>query len=101
MKAAIAVLATLIVLPFEFDYDLALLAIPIAAALRRTEGAAPGVKTALALMALAPILIAPLTRFLYLPIGPIALWSGMAALLAISWRGTRAAGPSLAPSRAA
>jgi len=82
LKAGVAVLATLIALPYLFDYDLALLAVPIGAAAKRAGGAPAGVKSALVLLAVTPILLAPLGRYLHVPIGPAALWCGLWALLA-------------------
>jgi hypothetical protein len=87
--AAAAILATLIALPYLFDYDLALLAVPIAIAGRRlaslSEGPA-GTRAALALLAVLPIALAPLCQYARLPIGPIALWCGLLAVLAIERR---------------
>jgi len=45
-----------------------------------------GILTWSLVVALAPILIAPVTRYLYLPIGPVALWSGLVVLLMKSGR---------------
>jgi hypothetical protein len=83
LKAGVAVLATLIALPYLFDYDLALLAVPIAVAARRAAGAPVGVKSVLVLLAFLPIIVAPLGHYLHIPIGPAALWCGLWALLAL------------------
>jgi hypothetical protein len=93
IKAGAAVLATLIVLPYVFDYDLTLLAIPLAAGLRRVteRPAPPGARSGLAVLALLPIAQVPLARWLHLPVGPLALWWGLLALLACQ------AGESRAP----
>jgi hypothetical protein len=96
LKAGVAVLATLIVLPYLFDYDLALLAIPIGAAMisiARRPSAPLGVKTMLAVLAVTPILLAPIGQGLRLPLGPPALWGGLAALLALLRREARAPAP--------
>jgi hypothetical protein len=94
VKAGVAVLVTLISLPEIFDYDLALLAIPIAAAARRAEGAATGVKSTLVVLAVTPLILAPLARFAHVPIGPVVLWCGLLALLSLA----RSAKPGYAPS---
>jgi hypothetical protein len=85
LAAAAAILATLIALPYLFDYDLALLAVPIAVAARAaSEQTPPGARSALVLLAILPIALAPLGKYLFLPIGPIALWCGFLAILAIA-----------------
>ncbi len=85
LKAGLAIIATLIILPYSFDYDLVLLAAPIAAALKATLERQPpvGVRSALVLLAVLPIVLAPLGELLWLPIGPVALWCGLFALLAL------------------
>lgn len=85
LAAAAAILATLIALPYLFDYDLALLAVPIAIAARHVSVGAPaGAKSSLVLLAILPIVLAPLGKYAFLPIGPIALWCGFLGLLAIA-----------------
>jgi hypothetical protein len=84
LKAGLAVIATLIVLPYLFDYDLMTLAIPIAVALKALNGwdAPPGARIGLVAMAVMPILVGPIGRYAHLPIGPAALWFGFFTL----WR---------------
>jgi len=74
------------VLPYSFDYDLVLLAIPIAVALKAVldEPAPPGVRVALVLLAITPIFLAPLDQWLHTPIGPVALWCGLLAVLSLA-----------------
>lgn len=94
LKAGLAVLATLIVLPYDFDYDLVLLAIPIGAVLKATAGkdAVPGVNAALVLLSVTPILVGPAAKWVHLPIGPLALWAGLFVVLKLL-SGSRALGP--------
>ncbi len=81
MAAAAAILATLIALPYLFDYDLALLAVPIAVAARRAGPEAPvGSRTALIYLAVLPIVLAPLGKYAHTPLGPVVLWAGLLAL---------------------
>ena len=81
MAAAGAILATLIALPYLFDYDLALLAVPIAVAARRAGPEAPvGSRTALIYLAVLPIVLAPLGKYAHTPLGPVVLWAGLLAL---------------------
>lgn len=82
LKAGLAVLATLIVLPYIFDYDLALLAIPIGVALKAMldRRAPAGIRSVLVLLALTPILVAPLGKWMHLPLGSVALWCGFFAM---------------------
>ncbi|HEY1560518.1 MAG TPA: glycosyltransferase family 87 protein [Caulobacteraceae bacterium] len=81
MAAAGAILATLIALPYLFDYDLALLAVPIAVAARRAGPEAPvGSRTALIYLAVLPIVLATLGKYAHTPLGPVVLWAGLLAL---------------------
>lgn len=83
IKAGLAILATLIVLPYAFDYDLTLLAIPIGVGLKAVleREAVPGVRIVLVLLAVTPILCGPINHYLFVPFGPLALWCGLVALL--------------------
>lgn len=82
IKAGLAVIATLIVLPYAFDYDLVMLAIPIGVALNTLleRPAPPWILCGLILLSVTPILIDPVTDMLGVPIGPLALWWGFLAL---------------------
>jgi hypothetical protein len=84
LKAGLGVVATLIVLPYLFDYDLAALAVPIAVGLKAIQGrdGPPGARIGLVAMALTPILVGPVGRWLHAPIGPAALGFGYLTL----WR---------------
>jgi hypothetical protein len=82
LKAGLAVIATLIVLPYLFDYDLMTLAVPIAVGLKamRGRGGPTGAKIGLVVLAVTPILVGPIGRWLHIPIGPAALWFGFFTL---------------------
>ncbi|HEY1879524.1 MAG TPA: glycosyltransferase family 87 protein [Caulobacteraceae bacterium] len=96
MAAAAAILATLIALPYLFDYDLALLAVPIAVAARRAGAEAPiGSRTALIYLAVLPIVLAPLGKYAHTPLGPAVLWAGLLALRSM-WLGSMSLEPALA-----
>ena len=84
LKAGLGVIATLIVLPYLFDYDLMALALPIAVGLKAIHGREGPVGARIGLVALAvtPILVGPMGRWLHAPIGPAALWFGYFTL----WR---------------
>ncbi len=84
LKAGLAVIATLIVLPYLFDYDLMALALPIAVGLKAIHGreGPVGVRIGLVALAVTPILVGPMGRWLHAPIGPVALWFGYFTL----WR---------------
>lgn len=84
LKAGLAVIATLIVLPYLFDYDLLALAVPIAVGLKAIHGREGPVGARIGLVALAvtPILVGPAGRWLHAPVGPAALWLGYFTL----WR---------------
>jgi len=86
------VAATLLASPFLLDYDLTLLAIPLAWLAREglSAGFAPGEKSVLALAFVLPLFSRPLAGTLGLPVAPLAI----AALLALVLR--RAAAPSRA-----
>jgi hypothetical protein len=88
LRVALAVTATCLISPFIYDYDLAVLAVPIA--LLAADGLrvgefVPGVKSVLVAAWFAPLLGAPLARFAHLPIMP-ALLLAMLAACYFSWR---------------
>jgi len=85
LKAGVAVIATLIVLPYAFDYDLALLAIPIGVGVKSQleRPTIPGARVALALLALSPVFLSPVSLYLGVPLEPAVLWGGLLALLAM------------------
>jgi hypothetical protein len=92
LKAGLAVIATLIVLPYLFDYDLMTLAVPVAVGLKATHGrpAPAGTRIGLVVMAVTPILVGSVGRWLHLPIGPAALWLGYITLARIlAWDAAR------------
>ncbi|HEY2481464.1 MAG TPA: glycosyltransferase family 87 protein [Caulobacteraceae bacterium] len=93
LKAGLGVLATLIVLPYLFDYDLMTLAVPIAVGLKAIHGreGLVGARIGLVAMAVTPILVGPVGRWLHAPIGPAALWFGYFTLWRVLARD--AAGP--------
>jgi hypothetical protein len=84
LKAGVGVLATLIVLPYLFDYDLMVLAAPIAVGLKaiHDRGGPAGARIGLVALAVTPILVGPVGKWLHAPIGPAALWLGYFTL----WR---------------
>ena len=82
LKAGLAVIATLIVLPYLFDYDLMTLAVPVAVGLKATydRPAPAGTRIGLVVLAITPILVGSAGRWLHIPIGPAALWFGLFTL---------------------
>ncbi len=72
LKVGLAVIATLIVLPYLFDYDLMTLAVPVAVGLKATYGrpAPAGTRIGLVVLAVTPILVGSVGRWLHVPIGP-------------------------------
>ncbi len=84
LKAALAVLATLIASPYAFDYDLVLLAIPLGVLAEhgRTHALAPGAKALMALGFAAPVAMLAASFWLHLQPMPAVLL----ALYAATWR---------------
>jgi alpha-1,2-mannosyltransferase len=86
LRAGLAVLATLIALPYSFDYDLVLLVIPIGAALThaRRHGAPAGLLAAMTALALTPLVLPFAQGLARLPLGPAMMWLGFAYLLRLN-----------------
>ena len=84
LRAALAVIGTTIAVPALYDYDLVLLAIPIAilAADGLSAGWMPGMRTLLVIAWLAPMIGTSLARYAHLPIMPLVL----VALFWACWR---------------
>jgi hypothetical protein len=84
LRVALAVAATALVSPFIYDYDLVLLAIPIAilAADGLRSGWMPGLRTLLVIAWLAPMIGSSLGRYAHLPLMPLVLL----ALFWACWR---------------
>jgi len=74
-RASLAVAGTTLVVPALYDYDLVLLAIPIAilAADGLRFGWMPGLRTLLVIAWLAPMIGASLARYVHLPLMPLVL----------------------------
>lgn len=89
MLAALTITATLLATPFALDYDLTLLAIPLAVLLARglETGFLPYEKVTLGLGFVLPLAVRPIALGLGLPIAPIVL----ALLLAATLRRVRVA----------
>jgi hypothetical protein len=89
LKRALTVLATLSVSPYLFDYDLVLLALPIAwlADYGRRNALPAGTKAALALAFITPIVFATIAAITHLQFMPVALLAFFVAV----WRCTLAA----------
>jgi len=87
LKAGLACLATLIALPYAFDYDLVLLAVPIGAATMRArlQPAPTGVPTSLAVLYAAPLLVSPLWSLLHVQLVPILILLGYGAIWRQLW----------------
>jgi hypothetical protein len=96
LKAGLAVCATLVIVPYGFDYDLALLAIPIAATAAHglEHPLPPGVKAALALGFALPLLGPPLAHATGVNLTPVAL---VVLLHAVWVTLSGAAGPAAEP----
>jgi hypothetical protein len=75
LKAALAVLAAFLVLPYAFNYDLVLLAVPIAAVAEygRRRALPTGAKSALLLCAFAPAVLLGVAQATHLQLMPVAL----------------------------
>jgi len=75
LKAALAVLASLIATPYSFNYDLVLLALPIAAVAERARRhpLPVGTKLVMGLAALTPNLFLSLAQHTHLQLTPVAL----------------------------
>lgn len=88
LKAGLAVCATLVILPYGFDYDLVLLAIPLAATAAQglERGLLPGVKSGLVLGFATPLLGPPLALATGINLTPVALL----VLLYVLWRALNA-----------
>jgi hypothetical protein len=89
VRAAVLVLCALLFPPYEFLYDLAILALPLAwlAWEGHVEGWRPGEQTLLVLAFLTPLLAPIFARTIHLQIAPLVL----AALLAMALRRLRPA----------
>ena len=80
-RVALAVAATCLITPFFYDYDLVVLAVPIAllAADGLKTGWLPGLRGTLMVAWAAPLLGAPLARYAHLPVMPLVLLALFAA----------------------
>jgi len=89
VRAAVLVLCALLFPPYEFLYDLAILALPLAwlAWEGHVEGWRPGEQTLLVLAFLTPLLVPIFARTIHLQIAPLVL----TALLAMALRRLRPA----------
>jgi len=87
LRVALAVTGTTLVSPAIYDYDLVLLAVPIAilAADGMHAGWTPGVRTLLVIAWLAPLIGTSLARYAHLPLVPLVLL----ALFWACWRRLR------------
>ena len=88
LKAAMAVAATLMVTPYFFDYDLTLMAVPLAILARHglEHGLPPGVKAAMTLAFLMPLVGLGVGIAFSIQLMPL----GLMALLWASWTTARA-----------
>ncbi|HLJ19153.1 MAG TPA: glycosyltransferase 87 family protein, partial [Stellaceae bacterium] len=86
-RVALAVSGTAVAVPALYDYDLVVLAIPIAllAADGIRNGWMPGLRTVLVLAWLTPMIGSPLARYAHLPVVPLVLL----ALFWACWRRVR------------
>jgi len=84
LKAGLAVLATLLLTPYAFDYDLVLLAVPLGVLAEhvRSHPLPVGGPALLALGFASPVLMAPLSTGLHLQLMPLVLM----ALFGLTWR---------------
>jgi len=75
LRVALAAVGTTLLSPYLFDYDLVLLALPIAilTADGLDSGWMPGLRTLLVVAWVTPVLAAPLAQFAALPIMPVVL----------------------------
>jgi len=91
LRAALAAAAAPLLSPYIYDYDLVLLALPIAllAADGIAKGWQPGVRNVLTLAWAAPLPAAALARYLHLPLLPLVL----IALFAVTYRRVRTPQP--------
>ena len=80
-RVALAVAASCLLSPFLYDYDLVVLAVPIALLVADglASGWLPGLRTVLVVAWVAPMLGAPLARFAHLPLMPLVLLAIFAA----------------------
>jgi len=87
LKAGLAALATFLTSPYSFNYDLVLLAIPIAATVRhgRSHVLTEGVKAALLLAAFTPILFLGIAKITHLQLMPAAILICYCALYRCAW----------------
>ncbi len=84
LKAGLAVLATLLLTPYAFDYDLVLLAIPLGVLAEhgRSHAPPPGSRALLALGFVSPVLMLPFSAGLHLQLMPLVLLT----LCGVFWR---------------
>ncbi|HEY5071533.1 MAG TPA: glycosyltransferase family 87 protein [Caulobacteraceae bacterium] len=87
-KVGLAVLATFLMSPYSFNYDLVLLAIPIAVTLQYGRAAVlpEGTKAALLLAAFTPMLFLGVAKLTHLQLMPAAILICYCALFRIVWR---------------
>lgn len=97
LKVALAVPAILSVSPYAFDYDLVLLAIPIALLAEHARRAelAPGSRAALVLAYFTPVALSGLAQFTHLQLMPF----GVLALYGAAWASLRRASAAETPLR--
>ncbi|MFC3077294.1 glycosyltransferase family 87 protein [Phenylobacterium terrae] len=97
LKVALAVPAILSVSPYAFDYDLVLLAIPIAllAEHARRDELPAGAKAALVLAYFTPVAFSGLAQLTHVQLMPL----GVLALYAAAWASLRRAAAAQAPLR--
>jgi hypothetical protein len=87
LKAGLAMLATFLMSPYSFNYDLVVIAVPIAVTVRygRDHVLAEGVKAALLLGAFTPILFLGIAKLTHVQLMPVAILICYCALLRCAW----------------
>ncbi len=100
--AAMTVTAALIASPYAFDYDLAVLAIPLGVLIEhmRTHAAPAGSRLLAVAVFAAPLVLEPLSNYAHLQLMPLALFGLFAALRRASVETAAVAGrsPAVAPN---
>jgi alpha-1,2-mannosyltransferase len=98
LKAGLAVLATLIVTPYAFNYDLVMLAVPIAAVAEhaRRHRLPTGALSAMICLFLTPNLFLGLAKATHVQLMPAAILIGFVAMLRVMRRADEAPAPSAA-----
>lgn len=88
LKGAVAVAAALLISPYIFDYDLTLVAVAAALAIRGGATARPGVRTALALALATPVLAPLIARWTGVQLGALPLVLLFAVVVRACWSET-------------